>query len=33
MSPNNVATVTEAELDDLRRKFQLLEGDRKAYYE
>ena len=25
--------VTEAELNALRNKFQLLEGDRKAYYE
>jgi hypothetical protein len=29
----SVENVTEAELNDLRQKFHLLEGDRKAYYE
>jgi hypothetical protein len=30
---NNQNVVTESELEDLRQKFHLLEGDRKAYYE
>lgn len=32
-SGNNQNVVTESELEDLRQKFHLLEGDRKAYYE
>ena len=32
-SNNSQNVVTESELEDLRQKFHLLEGDRKAYYE
>ena len=33
MPSGNQNVVTESELEDLRQKFHLLEGDRKAYYE